>query len=144
MVLTAIYMLRGSQVTAKRIIEIGLVEPELLSRQIFHVKLYSFLIYLVSIWHVQQDDFTLAVTHLSYSRHMHTLSTLSSKLEYVTAAHTSMVCFFCLTIRWLRPIFLGVILLCLHRNAQPKKTQKAPYHRPWTSSIGNPDPKNQI
>ena len=86
-------MLRGQQVTAKRIIEIGLVEPELLSPQIFHVKLYSFLIYLVSIWHVQQDDFTLAVTH------MHTLSTLSSKLEYVPAAHTSMVCFFCLTIR---------------------------------------------
>ena len=62
MELTAIYMLRGSQVTAKGIIEIRLVEPELLSCQILHVRLYSF--YLVSMWHVQQIDFTTAVTHL--------------------------------------------------------------------------------
>ena len=37
--------------------------------------------------------------------------------------------------------FSVVILLCLYREPQPKKTQKAPHRRPQTPSAENPNPK---
>ena len=37
--------------------------------------------------------------------------------------------------------FLRVILQCLYTEPQPKKTQKAPQHRPETPSTENPNPK---
>ena len=35
------------------------------------------------------------------------------------------------------------ILLCLYREPQPDKTQKAPQHKPQTPSTENPNPKTQ-
>ena len=48
-----------------------------------------------------------------------------------------------LIICMLHHFFPRVILLCLYRGPQPKKTQKAPHHRPQTSSTENPNPKTQ-
>ena len=41
-------------------------------------------------------------------------------------------------------VFPAVILLCLYRESQPHKTQKAPHHKPKTSSTENSNPKNPI
>ena len=43
-----------------------------------------------------------------------------------------------------KAVFPRVILLCLYREPQLQKTQKAPHHRPQTSSTENPNPKNPI
>ena len=42
---------------------------------------------------------------------------------------------------FLHHFFPRVILLCLYREPQPHKTQKAPHNKPQTPSTDNPNPK---
>ena len=44
---------------------------------------------------------------------------------------------------WDAPFFPRVTLLCLYREPQPKKTQKAPHHRPKPHQLKAPSPKIQ-